>query len=85
MDAQIAEILTEDPGIGVSESSGRLGAWAAARSTRDLQRILDAMSQTPGAGRSSTQIVPETRLVDRRPSWMHEAVAVAEGSSPADS
>lgn len=76
--AKIPEILEMHTVSGSSDMLVKI----VARSTKDLQRVLDAISATDGMGRSSSSIVLETHFENRVLPLAWEAVK--QGASEAD-
>ncbi len=57
-------------------------ATVVARSTQDLQRVLDLISRTEGVSRASSRLVLETHLRDRTLPLVHAAAdATADGGA----
>lgn len=75
--AQIPEILEMHTVSGSSDMIVKI----VARSTKDLQRVLDAISATEGMGRSSSSIVLETHFENRTIPLAWEAVRQNGGAA----
>lgn len=76
--AQIPEILELHTVSGSSDFLVKI----VATSTADLQRVLDAISSTPGMGRSSSSIVLATHFENRVIPLAREAAARNASGSP---